>query len=116
RPSDNLPALVQFYRDGLGLDILFEFKGHDGFDGVMLGAKGAAFHLEFTRKVGHKAGRAPTEDNLWFFMCLTAKRGNVRWPGWKRKAISRSRRSIRIGTRREKHSRIRTAIAWCYRM
>ena len=48
RPSDDLAALVKFYRDGLGLEILFEFSGHDAFDGVMLGSKGAAFHLEFT--------------------------------------------------------------------
>src|SRR5262245_1472198 len=39
RPSDDLTALVKFYRDGLGFDALFEFKDHDGFDGVMLGRK-----------------------------------------------------------------------------
>lgn len=67
RPSDDLPAVIKFYRDGLGFGVLFEFKAHDGFDGVMLGRKGAAYHLEFTRKAGHKAGRAPTEDNLLVF-------------------------------------------------
>jgi hypothetical protein len=56
-------TVVKFYRDGLGFEVLSEFKDHDGFDGVMLGRKGAAYHLEFTRKAGHKAGRAPTEDN-----------------------------------------------------
>jgi catechol 2,3-dioxygenase-like lactoylglutathione lyase family enzyme len=67
RPTDNLAALVKFYRDGLGFEVLYEFKDHDGFDGVMLGSKGAAYHLEFTRKAGHKAGRAPTEENLLVF-------------------------------------------------
>lgn len=67
RPSDDLSALVRFYRDGLGFDLLSEFRDHDGFDGVMLGRKGSAYHLEFTRKQGHKAGRAPTEDNLLVF-------------------------------------------------
>jgi hypothetical protein len=67
RPSDDLLAVVQFYRDGLGFQILSEFKDHDSFDGVMMGHKGAAFHLEFTRKRGHMAGRAPTEDNLLVF-------------------------------------------------
>ena len=67
RPSDDLTAVVRFYEVGLGFDILCEFKDHDGFDGVMLGRKGAAFHLEFTRKAGHKVGRAPTEDNLLVF-------------------------------------------------
>jgi len=67
RPSDDLTAVVRFYEVGLGFDILCEFKDHDGFDGVMLGRKGAAYHLEFTRKTGHEAGRAPTEDNLLVF-------------------------------------------------
>jgi catechol 2,3-dioxygenase-like lactoylglutathione lyase family enzyme len=67
RPTDNLVAVVMFYRDGLGLEVLYEFKDHDGFDGVMLGGKGAAYHLEFTSRVGHKAGRAPTQDNLLVF-------------------------------------------------
>jgi catechol 2,3-dioxygenase-like lactoylglutathione lyase family enzyme len=67
RPSDDLAPLVRFYRDGLGFEVLYEFADHDGFDGVMLGRKGAAYHLEFTRKAGHAVGRAPTEDNLLVF-------------------------------------------------
>lgn len=67
RPSDDLEAVVQFYRDGLGFAVLSEFRDHDGFDGVMLGRPGAGYHLEFTRKQGHAAGRAPTEDNLLVF-------------------------------------------------
>jgi len=67
RPSDDLDAVVKFYRDGLGLTVLYEFTDHDGFDGVMLGQQGAGYHLEFTRKLGHKAGHAPTEENLLVF-------------------------------------------------
>jgi catechol 2,3-dioxygenase-like lactoylglutathione lyase family enzyme len=67
RPTDDLDAVVKFYHEGLGFAILNEFKGHDEFDGVMLGHKGAPYHLEFTRKAGHKAGTAPTEDNLLVF-------------------------------------------------
>lgn len=67
RPTGQLEAVVAFYRDGLGLEVLDHFEGHDGFDGVMLGPKGAAYHLEFTKKAGHAAGRAPTEDNLLVF-------------------------------------------------
>src|SRR5262245_44480274 len=67
RPTDDLTAVVQFYRDGLGFEVLYEFNDHDGFGGIMLGHKGAAYHLEFTHKRGHKAGRAPTEDNLLVF-------------------------------------------------
>src|SRR5688572_20565432 len=67
RPTDDLAAVVKFYRDGLGFELLFEFKDHDGFDGVMLGCRGGAYHLEFTRKIGHVAGRAPSQDNLLVF-------------------------------------------------
>lgn len=67
RPTDDLAAVVQFYRDGLGFEVLYEFQDHDGFDGVMLGRKGAGYHLEFTRKAGHQVGRAPTQDNLLVF-------------------------------------------------
>jgi catechol 2,3-dioxygenase-like lactoylglutathione lyase family enzyme len=67
RPSDDLDAVVKFYRDGLGFTVLFEFTDHGGFDGVMLGHQGAEYHLEFTRKHGHRAGKAPTEDNLLVF-------------------------------------------------
>ena len=67
RASDNLEAVLRFYRDGLGFELLFEFKDHEGFDGMMLGHKGACYHLEFTRKAGHRAGSAPTEENLLVF-------------------------------------------------
>jgi catechol 2,3-dioxygenase-like lactoylglutathione lyase family enzyme len=67
RPTDRLVEVVRFYKDGLGFEVLYEFADHDGFDGVMLGHKDAAYHLEFTRKRGHSAGRAPTQDNLLVF-------------------------------------------------
>jgi catechol 2,3-dioxygenase-like lactoylglutathione lyase family enzyme len=67
RPTDNLDALIHFYRDGLGLGILYQFENHAGFDGVMLGQEGAPYHLEFTRAHGHTAGRAPTQDHLLIF-------------------------------------------------
>lgn len=67
RPTDNLELVVQFYRDGLGMQVLGHFEDHDGFDGVMLGAENAPYHFEFTRKKGHTAGRAPTQDNLLVF-------------------------------------------------
>jgi hypothetical protein len=60
RPTDNLDALLPFYQDGLGVDMLFRFENHDGFDGIILGREGAPYHLEFTRAHNHAAGRAPT--------------------------------------------------------
>jgi catechol 2,3-dioxygenase-like lactoylglutathione lyase family enzyme len=67
RPTDHLDEIVRFYTAGLGLTRLASFENHDGFDGVMLGVPGAAYHLEFTRKRGHEAGSAPSEDNLLVF-------------------------------------------------
>ncbi|MBB5713556.1 VOC family protein [Sphingomonas aerophila] len=67
RPTDDLDALLPFYRDGLGFDLLYRFADHDGFDGVMLGREGAPYHFEFTRAHAHRVGRAPTADNLLVF-------------------------------------------------
>jgi len=67
RPTDNLDEVTKFYRDGLGFAELSRFEDHDGFDGVMLGLPGAPYHLEFTKARGHRAGRAPTTDNLLVF-------------------------------------------------
>ena len=64
RPTGNLPALLRFYCQGLGLRQLASFAGHNGFDGVMLGHPRAPYHLEFTHQPGHAAGRAPTADHL----------------------------------------------------
>ena len=67
RPTDNLEAVVSFYRDGLGLEVLGGFEDHEGFDGVMLGHPGEQIHFEFTRQHGHTVGRALTQDNLIVF-------------------------------------------------
>jgi catechol 2,3-dioxygenase-like lactoylglutathione lyase family enzyme len=67
RPTDRMAEVVEFYRDGLGFEVLGSFEDHEGFDGVMLGRKGAPYHLEFTRHRGHEVGRAPTRDNLLVF-------------------------------------------------
>lgn len=67
RPTDNLAAIISFYRDGLGFEVIGSFADHDGFDGVMLGHKGLAYHLEFTQQRGHQVGRAPTRKNLLVF-------------------------------------------------
>jgi catechol 2,3-dioxygenase-like lactoylglutathione lyase family enzyme len=83
RPSDDLDALLTFYRDGLGLDLIYHFEDHEGFDGVMLGREGSPYHFEFTRAEGHTAGRAPTQDNLVVFYIPD----EARW----RRAIDRMR-------------------------
>jgi catechol 2,3-dioxygenase-like lactoylglutathione lyase family enzyme len=46
RPTDNLEAVLRFYRNGLGLELVASFADHAGFDGVMLALPGAAYHTE----------------------------------------------------------------------
>lgn len=67
RPTDDVERLLPFYCGGLGLEVLYRFNDHAGFDGVMLGRRGSAYHFEFTTARGHTAGRAPTQDNLLVF-------------------------------------------------
>ena len=67
RPTDHLQAIAKMYAEGLGLKVIGHFEDHDGFDGIMLGHPHGPYHLEFTAKSGHKAGKAPTEDNLLVF-------------------------------------------------
>jgi len=67
RPTDQMEAVVAFYRDGLGFNELGGFKDHEGFDGVMLGHANAPYHLEFTHHHGGHAGSAPGQDNLLVF-------------------------------------------------
>jgi catechol 2,3-dioxygenase-like lactoylglutathione lyase family enzyme len=67
RPTDDLEAVTRFYRDVLGLEVIASFADHAGFDGVILGHPGGAYHLEFTYQRGHSVGRAPTQDNLLVF-------------------------------------------------
>ena len=67
RPTDRMSEVAEMYRKGLGLETLAAFEDHHGFDGVVLGHPRAPYHIEFTRKSGHPAGNAPTEDNLLVF-------------------------------------------------
>ena len=67
RPTDHMEEVIRFYTVGVGLTVVGSFKDHAGFDGVMLGTRGAPYHLEFTRKRGETAGPAPTKDNLLVF-------------------------------------------------
>jgi len=78
RPTDNLVAVVKFYRDGLGFEVLYEFKDHDGFDGVMLGGKGAAYHLEFTSRMGIKPAAPRPRTICWFSICPISLGGRRR--------------------------------------
>lgn len=64
RPTNNLAPLQRFYCEGLGMQRLAGFAGHNGFDGVMLGHPGAPYHLEFTCEAGQIVPSAPTAEHL----------------------------------------------------
>ena len=67
RPTDQLEKVVEFYRDGVGLEVVGGFEKHDGYDGVMLGLPDLSYHLEFTQHENGSPCPAPTEDNLLVF-------------------------------------------------
>jgi len=48
RHTSNLQPLIDFYTGILGLQVIGGFKDHDNYDGVFLGGKNVAWHLEFT--------------------------------------------------------------------
>lgn len=67
RPTNDMEMVLKFYCDGVGLDVIYEFHDHAGFDGIMLGRSGAPYHLEFTQVEGHTVPGAPSQDNLLVF-------------------------------------------------
>ncbi|KAN0050637.1 hypothetical protein ACTA71_003773 [Dictyostelium dimigraforme] len=67
RPTDNLELIKNQYLNGLGFKLLFEFKDHEGFDGVIIGHENQPYHLEFTHHRGTTVGKSPTKDHLLAF-------------------------------------------------
>jgi len=67
RPTNQLDALKKFYTEGLGLPVIGEFKGHQGYDGIMIGLPDNRYHLEFTQNVHDTVILKPTKENLLVF-------------------------------------------------
>jgi catechol 2,3-dioxygenase-like lactoylglutathione lyase family enzyme len=64
RPTARMEAVTEFYTRGLGLQVLYSFEGHNGYQGVMIGLPGLQYHLEFTQDDKHTECNAPTKENL----------------------------------------------------
>jgi catechol 2,3-dioxygenase-like lactoylglutathione lyase family enzyme len=64
RPVSDLERATEMYCAGLGLTVLGSFADHQGFDGVMVGAPDAPYHLEFTICRTHPVAPTPTVDDL----------------------------------------------------
>jgi catechol 2,3-dioxygenase-like lactoylglutathione lyase family enzyme len=72
RPTNSLDLVVPFYRDCLGLNELYRFESHAGYDGVMLGLPGAHYHLELTQHADIDATPATKENLLVFYVGSTS--------------------------------------------
>jgi hypothetical protein len=62
KPTDKWDAVLDFYKNGLGLRQFSSFEDHDGYDGVMLGLPGESIHLEIIRHKNGLSARAPTYE------------------------------------------------------
>jgi len=68
RPCSDLAAARRFYVDALGLSVLAQFEGHAGFDGLVVGERGAHWHLELVHEAGRVVARASPEDLLVLYL------------------------------------------------
>jgi hypothetical protein len=116
RPTDNLDELVRFYRDGLGLEILFRFENHEGFDGVMLGRSGAPITLSSRTPTDILPGMPRPKTIFWSFIFPTEKNGKPPSNRCETQVSNRYPRSIRTGTATVLPSKTPTAIASSSRM
>jgi catechol 2,3-dioxygenase-like lactoylglutathione lyase family enzyme len=67
RSTNRMAEIKAFYVEGLGLSQLATFEDHAGFDGIVLGAPHAPYHLEFTRERGQPTCAAPDPETLLVF-------------------------------------------------
>jgi catechol 2,3-dioxygenase-like lactoylglutathione lyase family enzyme len=63
RPTADLARLLRFYRDGLGLPVLYQFGEESDPGGAMLGLPGTSHHLELLKAPGHDS-RPPSKHNV----------------------------------------------------
>ena len=68
RHTDDLEAIVAFYRDRVGLPEIGRFSGHAGYDGVFLDLPGTGAHLEFTTDGEHGAAEPHPENLLVLYL------------------------------------------------
>jgi hypothetical protein len=68
RHTDRLAAVVEFYRDRVGLPETGRFTGHDGYDGVFLDVPGTRAQLELTTGGAHAAAAPHPEELLVLYL------------------------------------------------
>lgn len=78
RPTVELAAVRRFYEDLVGLDLLFEFEDHDGFDGVILGLGDETSQLELVHAPDADIVPRPSvEDQLVLYFDGLSSRDQV---------------------------------------
>jgi chromate reductase len=99
RHTDDLPAVVAFYRDVVGFPEVGRFEDHDGYDGVILEVPGTQTHVEFTTGAGHRAAEPHPENLLVLYFDDVAARDELAArigqpsvrpenPYWERRALT----------------------------
>lgn len=67
RHTDNLKLIEAFYTGIIGLEVLFSFQDHNGYNGLFLGKQGHDWHLEFTSSKDKARHKFDIEDMLVFY-------------------------------------------------
>jgi hypothetical protein len=67
RGCRDIDGLSRQYILGLGLELLSSWRGHEGFDGAVLGHPQAPWHLEFIHDHHAAPPPAPHEEQLLVF-------------------------------------------------
>jgi catechol 2,3-dioxygenase-like lactoylglutathione lyase family enzyme len=110
RPVSDIARTTSMYCAGLGLRVLGKFEDHQGFDGVMIGNRGATYHFEFTYCRNHPVPPTPTAEDLAVFYVSDVKAWQDACLRMEAPVLRASHLSIRIGIFAVELSKIMTAI------
>ncbi|QES93689.1 VOC family protein [Empedobacter brevis] len=67
RHTNRIKEIETFYTKILNLDILGDFKNHNGYDGLFIGKANTDWHLEFTTSSDHVNHQFDEDDCLVFY-------------------------------------------------
>ena len=78
RHTSQLPEIVSFYKNIIGLQELASFNDHEGYNGVFLGLAGLGWHLEFTTSESVPERTSDEDDFLVFYVDTKAEQNAIR--------------------------------------
>lgn len=67
RHTNNLKSITEFYTQIIGLEVLFSFENHNGYNGIFIGKPEHDWHLEFTSSETKAEHQFDEEDILVFY-------------------------------------------------